>query len=204
MATSVNSLQPETKTSPVIALKGHVYTMLAAFAGVVLGVLGSMGFVSNMLQSQFAAQNAALDKRIVATAPASDVNSCYGTSSASGGAGKSADKMAVAAPHEQAGGKGADEQPAGGKGGDAHAPFVNQLISGSISNTGPNSSNSINATNNFNYTAVNNNNVGVTNSNTQTSTSGSSSVSNNTNAGSAQSGNADNHNSESTWVTINN
>jgi hypothetical protein len=206
MATSVNSLDSQTKTTPLLAFKGHVYTMMAAFAGVVLGVLGSMGFVSNMLQSQFAAQNAAMEKRLVAVAPASDMTACYGTSAASttGDVGGKGAEVAAAEPHHEVGGKGADTStPAtGGKGADM--PFVNQMINGSITNTGPDSHNTINASNTFNYSSTNNNNVNVSKNNNQSATSGSANTSSNTDAGSSQSGNADNHNSDTTWVNITN
>ncbi len=207
------ALQTKTTPNQTVAFKGHVYTMAAAFAGVIFGVLGSMGFVGTYLDSQFAAQTAALDKRIVAAAPASSttVDGCYGTSSASTAPTTTASAKvghAVAAsamPAAQVGGRGAEEavKPSGHNGGSS-APFVNQLISGSISNTGPGSTATINATNNFNYTQTNNNNVNVSNSSNQTSSTGSATTSNNTNAGSSTSGDSDNTNATHSDVYISN
>lgn len=207
MVFSADALGLETKT---LQLKGHVFTMLAAFAGVVLGVLGSMGFVSNMLQSQFAAQNAQLGKQLVSVSPASDVNACAvpSSSSASAGGRGGDEAVATAGPSgasSETGGKGAD-QGGGGNGGGrgADVPFVNQMISGSLTNTGPDSTNTINASNNFSYKEVNNSDVKVTNDNHQRASSGDATVSGNANGGSAGSGQASNQNSSSTSVSIEN
>lgn len=209
------ALQTKTTPNQASAFKGHIYTMGAAFAGVIFGVLGSMGFVGSYLNSQFAAQTAALDKRIVATAPASvTTDGCYGTSTASVEPTHKVAKAAHSADHAgMVGGRGGDA-PAphgnngggsgGGRGGGSSTPFVNQLIKGSISNVGPNSSATINASNEFNYTVTNNNDVNVSNNNNQTAVSGSATNNNNAHGGSSTTGSSDNHSSTATSVEINN
>lgn len=73
-----------------------------------------------------------------------------------------------------------------------------------ISNTGPNSTNTINATSNNNVSVTNNNNVSFTSANYQTANTGNAQVSYNTTTGSGDSGNAANTNGTSGLLSANN
>lgn len=219
MATATTG-SAQTKTSPqqFLPFRSHVYTMIAAFAGVVFGVLGSLGFISNYMQSQFAAQTAAIDKRLVSFSPSSTyAGACVAPSTMAGGYGSggvSGSGHAAVMPSSttpSTGGKGAG----GGSGGDGHVPtnpqqpkpskpFVSQLISANISNTGPRSTNTVNASNSYTSTVTNNNTVDVENDNDQAAFSGDATSTGNTTAGAASTGDAHNENSTETMITIKN
>lgn len=203
MAQAVDSTGTQTKIFSQMAFKGHVYTMAAAFVGVVLGVLGSMGFMANYLQSQFAAQTSALDKRLVSVAPTATYNACVVPSGSGSGAGaaKAAAATPLAAVTPETGGKGGD---GGSGGGGTTPPFVSQLINGTISNTGPRSNNSITASNTYTSTTTNNNDVNVSNTNVQFAGSGAATSGGNTEGGSAQSGDVHNEHSAETTIGIKN
>lgn len=208
MAHSVDS----TQTNTASVFKSHVYTMAAAFVGVIFGVLGSMGFIGNYLQSQFAAQNASLSKQLVSAAPASNLTgTCYNPGGSGGsGSGNALTASAVGGKGAGSVGSGGVTSPnGGGKGGGSSngggkSTFVSQLINGSISNTGPNSSNKITASNSYSSTVTNTNNVSASNDNKQTANSGDATVTDNTTGGSATSGDATNHNSTNTMIKIEN
>jgi hypothetical protein len=76
--------------------------------------------------------------------------------------------------------------------------------SGSISTTGPNSTNTVHATSSSHVNVTNNNKVYLTNTSTQTATSGNATVQNNTNAGDASTGDASNTNSSTFDISIDN
>lgn len=187
-------------------LKDHVYTMVAAFAGVVFGVLGSLGFIGGYMHSQFAQQTAALSH--VAMANASDTM-CVGSSSASGAA-SSANKPATAVTTSSSkpstgGGMGGGMGGGGSQpGGSGHNFWVSQVGGGSISYTGQGSKNIIATQNTATYTEDNHNNVGVTNLNFQGASSGNATSKDNTTSGNTASGKASNNNSTSTDVNISN
>lgn len=189
------------------AFKNHVYTMAAAFVGVVFGVIGSMGFITNYMQSQFAAQTAALDQRLVSFRPAASVSDmCYAPNDQAGGRGGYFETAAM----PTSGGQGVavlpDGKGGGGDDGDSKptTPFVQQLINGSITNTGPGSTNTIAASNNYSSTVTNNNSVKVNNTSSQTANSGDAVTSHNTTGGTAQTGTAHNQNATSTAISIKN
>jgi len=81
----------------------------------------------------------------------------------------------------------------GGFGGDA-----------SISDTGPNSRNTIDSRVSNTSTVTNNNDIDVRNTNNQTATSGNATVSGNTHGGDATSGDASNYNSSSFTISVQN
>jgi hypothetical protein len=76
--------------------------------------------------------------------------------------------------------------------------------SGDISDTGPSSTNTVTIDNNSHVDVDNHNNVTVNNNNTQSAYSGDASVSHNTTAGDANSGLAENNNSTTTTISIDN
>lgn len=78
------------------------------------------------------------------------------------------------------------------------------MAQSSISNTGPDSRNTITHNNSCNSNVRNNNNVNVSNSNSQNSSSGNVNNSRNTSSGSSSSGNASNSSSSSTTMNISN
>jgi hypothetical protein len=77
-------------------------------------------------------------------------------------------------------------------------------VSATMSDTGPNSHNTIDASSSTNVNLTNNNNVTVSNTSTQTANSGNATVSNNTHGGDAVSGDASNTNSSSFDISIDN
>lgn len=196
------------KTTPqmqLAALRGHIYTMAAAFAGVILGVLGSLGFVGSYLHAEFASENAALSKKIVSMAPTSEVTSACVAPSGSGKSGSSNKPAAVqTASAPMNGGNGGGNNGGGKGGGGGQLPSVTQLVNGSIKDTGPNSTNTITATNTNTTTVTNNNFVDVTNASAQNASSGNATVKNNTNGGAADSGNASNQHNSNTSISIEN
>ena len=101
--------------------------------------------------------------------------------------------------------------PAGGSGGNGGgnmptppANIVQQIVTGTISNTGPGSKNTVSSNITDTTTVTNVNNVSVNNSSSQTSSTGSANVSGNTTGGSAETGDAWNDNSSSFNFVINN
>jgi len=79
-----------------------------------------------------------------------------------------------------------------------------QSHSGSISNTGPDSHNTIRFNNSSDVRVNNNNNISVENNNSQQASSGSAVVSRNTSGGSATSGSASNISTNDVTVTVTN
>lgn len=75
---------------------------------------------------------------------------------------------------------------------------------GSISNTGPDSRNTITTTASSDVNVTNNNDLCITNNNTQHASTGDATVSNNTNGGSATTGSASNSNSTTLDLTVKN
>lgn len=75
---------------------------------------------------------------------------------------------------------------------------------GTITNTGPNSDNSVVSVNKLSVNVTNNNNISLTSNNTQSAYSGSANVSGNTNGGSATTGNASNSSTSTVSLTVSN
>lgn len=91
---------------------------------------------------------------------------------------------------------------AGGSGGGGQTPGTPS--SGTISNTGPGSTNTISTNYTSNATVTNNNTVSVTTSNCQSAQSGDATVADNTTTGGGGSGSASNANDSGTGVTVKN
>jgi hypothetical protein len=165
------------------------------FAGVVFGVLLSVGFMKPMLQSAVASATKDLHQQ-VAAAPAANFTECTIPTSTSGGQalGASTSLMPSSSTPSTPGGKGG-----GGSSGGTKTVFVHKLISGvfatttaSNSNTGPGSTNTIVTKNTNTTTVTNNNDISVNNSSDQSATSGDASSTQNTTAGNTASGSASN------------
>ncbi len=192
-----------TNTQP--QMRNTLLTFSAAFMGVVIGVVAAFAVIMPMVRSEFADQSRQLSQKLVSMVPASTtLSSCVQPSSGAGaGAGTG-----------QVLGASAVMPPAGHHHGAPQGPttsFVSKLVSGvfatttgTISDTGPNSTNEITTTNTNTTTVTNDNNIEISNNNVQLGGSGDASVKNNTTGGSATSGNTDNSNSSSDTVNINN
>lgn len=89
-------------------------------------------------------------------------------------------------------------KPGGGSGGGGNGG------SNTISNTGPDSDNSITNSTTISNTTVNNNNVGVNNTSSQSSTSGNATTSHNTTAGGSGTGSSSNTNTTNSTINIHN
>ncbi len=210
-------------------LKNNLYTMIAAFSGVALGVLATFGYMSSYLHSQLASQTAAINHQIVSMRPADLTSAQAGLTSNTGAnicAAPLGSTVATAAAGNIFASAGqltpaqsttttstttpstpsAPVTPAG-----PTTTFVSKLVSGilapenlTISNTGTSSKNTITASNQVETTLSNTNDINLSTSNSQTSSSGSATTTQNTTGGSATSGSSTNNNSTSMSVDVNN
>lgn len=102
----------------------------------------------------------------------------------------------------------APASPGGSGSGGGSQPVLQNLVrinnSGTISNTGQDSDNSITNTANVTTTTTNNNNLSVTNTNHQDASSGNAEANRNTNGGSATTGDAWNNNSTDVSFVVKN
>ena len=185
--------------------------MAAAFVGVILGVIGSLGFMANFMQAQFAAQTASFHQQLAQFTPASSYASSGVCTDGTVATASSDPAHATASAPQHApvmGGKGAETPapttPANPVSPSTPKPFVNQLITANIGNTGPRSTNTVEATNSYSSTVTNTNEVTVSNTNAQSATSGDVSASSNTTAGSQSSGDVENVNDTATSISISN
>ena len=199
--TKANTGNPNKKLS---SLNSNIFTMLAAFCGVVFGVLGSLGFVTSYIHSELASQTASLSH--VISARNADVVTSDQCVVPSGAAGSGGGVQTAAAPASFTPGQGSG---GGGQGGGGNT-FVHKLVngvftaSGTISNTGQGSTNEVNTTQTANMTVTNNNNLSFTNNNPQTATSGTSTANNNTTAGGNGSGDSSNTSNTNVTYIVNN
>ena len=190
-----------TKKQPQI--RNGLLTFSAAFLGVIIGITAVLAVALPMINSEFAMQTKQLSQRLVSMVPANAVvSACVQptSSTSSGGEILGASTSAVTTPSLPV-------SP-------ATAPsttFVSELVSGvlahttaTISDTGPQSSNSIATTNTNTTTVTNTNDINVSSNNNQTAKSGNATTNNNTTGGSATSGNVANSNSNSPTIDINN
>ena len=197
--TKANTVNPNKKLS---SLNSNIFTMLAAFCGVVFGVLGSLGFVTSYIHSELANQTASIS-HVISARNADSVTAC---TVPGGGGGASVTTASASSPAS------ASVTPGlgggGGAGGGGGTSFVSQLVNGAfapstgtISNTGQGSSNQVNSTQTANMNVTNNNNLTAVNVNPQTAVSGNTTSNNNTTTSGTGSG--DSSNSSNTNVTYN-
>lgn len=193
-----NTVNPNKKLS---SLNSNIFTMLAAFCGVVFGVLGSLGFVTSYIHSELASQTASIS-HVISARNADSITAC---TVPTGGGGASVQTASASSPASTSVTPGLGS---GGGGAGGGTSFVSQLVNGAfapstgtISNTGQGSSNQVNSTQTANMNVTNNNNLTAVNVNPQTATSGSSTANNNTTSGGNGSG--DSSNTSNTNVTYN-
>lgn|GEM_PF-6529351 len=210
MAQSVKSAKTAKKTTKnsnqqVLMMKNHLFTMIAAFAGVVFGVVGSLGFMANYIHSEFATETANLKSQVVKMVPSADVTTSTCSVPSSGGTGSGSNTSSVVTATAPANSSTWTPPAQGGKGG-GDVSIGNQWTkdSGSISNTGPDSTNKISFVAKNTTTVTNTNNVNVSSNNSQSAGSGSANVSGNTTGGSATSGEATNTNNTSVSLSVDN
>jgi hypothetical protein len=200
-----NASKTNSRNQQPISFRNNLFTLTAVFAGVVLGIFASLGFVGSYVNARVKAETSSLSRQLQLE-PAS-----YATSSAGECAAGEADVKAAAA----AGGSGSSStssasSPAGGLGGGNS--FVTHLVKGSliahntatISNTGTDSTNTIDITNTNAPVMVNTNVMTSTNTNAQGSSSGSATTSANTTGGASTSGGSSNNNDSSTSFSVSN
>jgi hypothetical protein len=197
------STKPRTQLS---MFRGSIIALGAAIAGVVAAVPLTLAAVMPMVRQQIAADTAGLTSRTLQVQPAADTLSCVQPTQASAGTGGQVlGASTTQQPTTPGGGKGA-----GSGGGTPTTVFVKKLVngvftsSGTISNTGPGSSNSITTHQTATTTVTNDNDISVTNLNHQDSSSGDAEVEGNTTGGSATTGDASNTNSSNFDLTVSN
>lgn len=61
-ASFTRSTQIRAASQQLVPFRGYVYTMVAAFLGVVFGIVGSLGFVTAYMQSQLAMQHTVISQ----------------------------------------------------------------------------------------------------------------------------------------------
>lgn len=184
---------------------GNVFTFFATLGGVVFGVLLSVAITGPMLQSKVAEATQNATHTIVAT-PANYADACVAPTSqtATGGTGNNVTAtQSTPVP--------------GGRGGDAPMPqpphqdkiWVHKFVSGvwatntgTISNTGSDSTNTVTAVNKNTTHVQNTNNVNVVNNNSQSADSGDVDSHNNTTSGGGTSGTASNTSKSEFDITL--
>lgn len=200
-------------------------TSAAAFFGVVVGVMGSLGFVGNYLHNQFAGENAALTSQISSLKRNLTYNTAAFTSSSPSQCSLPVNQLSSNISNQPAPQpfKAANIESAAQTTTNSTAPsvpshptssisnpFIQKLTNGvftttgTISTTGPQSRNNVTTNNTAKMTLTNKNNISISTSNPQTSTSGSSTLNENTNSGSATSGNSSNTSSTNLDIKVQN
>jgi cytoskeletal protein RodZ len=222
---STSKRLPNKKTNKSKFNNSLFLTLSVAMFGVIVGVLGALGFVGSYLHSQLAAENSSLSHQIDSLKTNLDIRPASYTA-ALGGSGQcslptsstssSAQSSVTPAPAVVTASAVAptpsyytstNVTPTPAK---AVTPFVQKLINGqftttaAISNTGPESHNAVTTTNTATMNVTNNNDLSVTSSNPQTTVSGNASETNNTTAGSATTGNSSNTSNTKLDISINN
>ncbi len=208
---ALNKFAVKTKTSKTGYIKKQpqirngLLTFSAAFLGVIIGITAVLAVALPMINSEFAMQTKQLSQRLVSMVPADAVvSACVQptSSTSSGGEILGASTSAITTPSMPV-------SPATAPA--SSTTFVSELVSGvlahttaTISDTGPQSSNSIATTNTNTTTVTNTNDINVSSNNNQTANSGNATTNNNTTGGSATSGNVANSNSNSPTIDINN
>jgi hypothetical protein len=180
-------------------------TFSVALFGVIVGVLGSLGFIGSYLHTQFNNENLAFSHQIAALKtnmsfrPAAYTAATDGTCSIPSSSVVTPTSVVVPPKVLPSAVLTAAVTPTTSTSKTSTVyPFVQKLTTGvftttgTISDTGPQSTNQVTTNNTATTTVTNNNNISVQSSNPQTSKSGSSSVVNNTNAGSSTTGSASN------------
>ena len=196
----------------ITPLRHRIYTTVAAFSGLALGAMATLGFMSSYYQSQLASQAAALKHQIVQMRPAdltsgqiaaltpNDIANICGIPTAAG----------VTAPSSFVASTGQitpSVSPTPG----SNNNFVTKLVTGnlvtqnvSISNTGTKSKNTANVSSSINTNVSNNNNINVQSSNQQSATTGNASNIQNTTSGNSTTGQSINNNSTNLTIKVNN
>lgn len=190
---------------PIFSLRSGLVPFISACAGVGVGLIAALAVVVPMVHSEFASQAAQLNHQLVAMAPAAGFQTAATCVQpiASGHVLGSTTTAAKTISAAHGGGKGGAVLP--------HQVFVTKLIGGvfantkaSISNTGPESTNSIKTTNIAKTTVTNTNNIVVSSTNSQSAASGDATSKQNTSGGSAVSGAAANTNTTTLSFVLNN
>ncbi len=201
----------------ILPLRNHVYTVVAAFIGVAMGVAGSVGFLTSAIHSQMAADTAALRNQLTSIRAAGYT---YGLSSASNPltcvepstTTAAAVTTSITPPSTQPT-MPPTPQTTTTPPSTPSTPqtFIHKIISGvlnkqvaNLSNTGPNSYNKIEQSNTVTTSVSNTNDVNLVNNNSQSTSSGSSKVIENTTGGTASTGAATNNSNTRFDLSISN
>jgi hypothetical protein len=208
--TSVKSGKQVTIRIP--SYSSFLFTVVATFAGVLVGVLAALSIVKSDVTAQVSAATSKLNNQFTTAADVADSSTISNSSTQCPVPAGSTTSTAPAAAVTTAA-----SAPTIGKGGGnstnpAPAPtFVHKLVSGTftndtgtITNTGPDSSNSVTFDNTNKTTVTNNNNFNLTNTTSQSSDSGSAKVVNNTTGGEAITGDATNNSSTAVEYRVSN
>ena len=199
----------------ITPLRHKMYTTIAAFSGLALGAMATLGFMSSYYQSQLASQAAALKHQVVQMKPAdltsgqiaaltpNDIANICGIPTASG----------VTAPSSFVATTGnitpsvpstVPTTPGGNN-------FVTKLVTGNlvtqkvnISNTGTKSTNTANVSSSITTNVSNNNNINISSNNQQNATTGNATNKQNTTSGNATTGQSTNSNSTSMTIKVSN
>lgn len=182
-----------------LSVSAALFAIMAGTAGTAVGFIAAFAVAIPMLHQTLATETASLNSKLASSVTPTDV-SCAQVTPAGVVLGTSTGTASVA-----------PSQPSGGQGGMGGNTFIKKLIggqlattTGTIADTGPNSSNEIVTKNTSITTVTNDNDISLSTSNDQQASSGVANVSDNTNAGSAATGDAQNVNSTSLSVTVNN
>ena len=179
-----------------------LFAFMAAFAGVIVAVPLTIALMMPMVHQQLASALSQGNKT-VQLKNADSLTSCTPPAGGSGGAGNSNGAVLGASTSNPGGGNG------GGQGGGG-TTFVKKLVNGvftstgTISNTGQDSHNSVTTTDTAIMTITNDNDLSVNNTNHQDASSGDASSNKNTNGGAATSGDSTNTNNTNVNYSVSN
>ena len=208
-----------------LPLRNHIYTVVAAFLGVAMGVGGSVGFLTSAIHSQMMADTSALRKQLTSFKPAdytyvnpgtpgalTYANICAAPSPNIASTTPTALTTQTSTPPSTT----PTSLPTPPSTPPSTTPttpqtIIKRIISGvlnkqvaTVSNTGPSSYNKVEQSNSVTTKVSNTNSFNVVNNNSQTSSSGSSKVIENTSGGSSTSGSATNNSTTSLNFSITN
>lgn len=194
----------KSKAQQLSMFRSSIFAFMAAFAGVTVAAPLTLAAVMPMVRSEVAAQTASLASRAVQMQPASSTLDICAVpaqpAAVGGGQVLGASTTAQTQPTVPGGGTITPTTPI----------FVKHLVNGvltsnaTISNTGPDSTNTVKVTNTATTTIKNDNNIKVNTQNFQEASTGDAKVKENTTAGAAITGDATNTNDNQFSISVNN
>ncbi|HUD06788.1 MAG TPA: hypothetical protein VMR34_02775 [Candidatus Saccharimonadales bacterium] len=199
------------KTNPKTNKPRGLFNLMWVGSGILVGVIASLSVVLPSIKSDLATDVGSLASKNVLIRPVDDALTTSGVCTTPSGVSGPSTPGSTSSTSPAAQAVTAALSPSGSSTSAPGTQLVSKLVSGifanesgSISNTGPGSTNKIAETNTNTTTVTNTNDIDVSSNNSQSGQSGSSNVSGNTTGGNATSGGLTNSNSDDYTFNINN